>query len=53
MEAARVVSVTVTSKLRLEPLGVGLGLEPVPTLPHPEMRTAAVITRNAILISVT
>jgi hypothetical protein len=53
MEAARVVSVTVTSKPRLEPLGVGLGLEPVPALPHPEMSTATVITRKGILISLT
>jgi len=34
-------------------LGLGLGLEPAPTLPQAEMRTAAARTKNGILISKT
>jgi len=55
MEAAFVVSVTVTSKFGPPALGEGLdaGFEPVPALPQPEMSTAEAITSSRILISMT
>jgi hypothetical protein len=55
IEAAFVVSVTVTSKFTLPVLGEGLdvGFEPVPALPQPEMSTAMTIAGSRILISQT
>ena len=54
IEAAFVVSVTVTSKFKLEPvLGLGLGPEAVPAFPQPEMSKAAAKATSTLLISAT
>ncbi len=52
IDAALVVSVTVTSKFRLEPvLWEGLGPAPVLTLPQPAIRTATPNARSRDLLS--